>query len=314
MPLASRPPRRPRNSAGPQSGLPAHPGTHASVEEAEHRCRSQRAEVAANGAVFAVQAARRSRELEARPVPRRDAAAQAGDERGARRRPRAHILGNEVGDQRAPGRGAGPKVVLGLGCQPVRHDRVSSPRMSRAFASMEDGCVSEVGQRERPRGRFGGARYPRRRASMARSLVTRSSPKGDEDLVTNDRAMLARLRGYLAPPKRPRAGARVDRLLMRIHLPSMRTPLLILGLLTLAVSHRLAAQTDYYLRAGATAWSTLVTDFIAQDVRTRPAAGPRSSAAWATASRRDTGRASGSRLRRAACTASTAPFAATSAR
>lgn len=53
----------------------------------------------------------------------------------------------------------------------------------------------------------------------------------------------------------------------------MRTPLLILGLLTLAVSHRLAAQTDYYLRAGATAWSTLVTDFIAQDVRTRPAAG-----------------------------------------
>ena len=54
----------------------------------------------------------------------------------------------------------------------------------------------------------------------------------------------------------------------------MRTPLLIIGLLTLAVSHRLAAQTDYYLRAGATAWSTLVTDFIAQDVRTRPAAGP----------------------------------------
>lgn len=54
----------------------------------------------------------------------------------------------------------------------------------------------------------------------------------------------------------------------------MRTPLLIVGLLTLAVTHRLAAQTDYYLRAGATAWSTLVTDFIAQDVRTRPAAGP----------------------------------------
>ena len=30
------------------------------------------------------------------------------------------------------------------------------------------------------------------------------TPKGDDDLVTNDRAMLARLRGYLAPPKRPR--------------------------------------------------------------------------------------------------------------
>jgi hypothetical protein len=54
----------------------------------------------------------------------------------------------------------------------------------------------------------------------------------------------------------------------------MRTPLLVVALLAATVPHRLAAQTDYYVRAGVTAWSTLVSDFIAQDVRTKPAAGP----------------------------------------
>ena len=54
----------------------------------------------------------------------------------------------------------------------------------------------------------------------------------------------------------------------------MRKPLLIAGLLAVAVTHRLAAQTDYYLRAGATAWSTLVGDFIAQDVRAKAAVAP----------------------------------------
>lgn len=54
----------------------------------------------------------------------------------------------------------------------------------------------------------------------------------------------------------------------------MRKALLVAGLLAVAVTHRLAAQTDYYLRAGATAWSTLVGDFIAQDVRTKPAMAP----------------------------------------
>jgi hypothetical protein len=54
----------------------------------------------------------------------------------------------------------------------------------------------------------------------------------------------------------------------------MRKPLLLVALLAAAVPHRLAAQTDYYVRAGVTAWSTLVSDFIAQDVRTKPAAGP----------------------------------------
>lgn len=54
----------------------------------------------------------------------------------------------------------------------------------------------------------------------------------------------------------------------------MRKPLMVAGLLAFAVTPRLAAQTDYYLRAGATAWGTLVGDFIAQDVRARPAVAP----------------------------------------
>ena len=61
---------------------------------------------------------------------------------------------------------------------------------------------------------------------------------------------------------------------MHAHLAPMRKPLLLAGLLAVAVTQRLAAQTDYYLRAGATAWGTLVADFIAQDVRTKPAVAP----------------------------------------
>ena len=54
----------------------------------------------------------------------------------------------------------------------------------------------------------------------------------------------------------------------------MRKPLFLAGLLAVAMTHRLAAQTDYYLRAGATAWGTLVGDFIAQDVRAKPGVAP----------------------------------------
>ena len=54
----------------------------------------------------------------------------------------------------------------------------------------------------------------------------------------------------------------------------MRTPILLVGLLALAPAARLAAQTDYYLRAGATGWGTLVHDFIAADVDTKASIGP----------------------------------------
>ena len=54
----------------------------------------------------------------------------------------------------------------------------------------------------------------------------------------------------------------------------MLKPLCVAGLLAVAMAHRLAAQTDYYLRAGATGSSTLVGDFIAQDVRTKAAVAP----------------------------------------
>jgi len=54
----------------------------------------------------------------------------------------------------------------------------------------------------------------------------------------------------------------------------MRKTLFVIGWLAVAGTQRLAAQTDYYLRAGATAWSTLVGDFIAQDVRAKAAVAP----------------------------------------
>jgi hypothetical protein len=61
---------------------------------------------------------------------------------------------------------------------------------------------------------------------------------------------------------------------MRTHLAAMRIPLLVAGLLAMAVPIRLAAQTDYYLRAGVTGWSTLVSDFIAGEVSAKPALAP----------------------------------------
>ncbi len=54
----------------------------------------------------------------------------------------------------------------------------------------------------------------------------------------------------------------------------MRTPILLVALLALAPAARLAAQTDYYLRAGATGWGTLVHDFIGADVDTKASVGP----------------------------------------
>jgi hypothetical protein len=54
----------------------------------------------------------------------------------------------------------------------------------------------------------------------------------------------------------------------------MQKAILVLGLLATGVAPRLAAQTDYYLRAGAIGWGTLVHDFIAQNVDTKPSVGP----------------------------------------
>lgn len=54
----------------------------------------------------------------------------------------------------------------------------------------------------------------------------------------------------------------------------MRIPILIAGLLAAGAAPRLAAQTDVSLRVGVTGWSTLVHDFIAQDVNVKASVAP----------------------------------------
>jgi hypothetical protein len=54
----------------------------------------------------------------------------------------------------------------------------------------------------------------------------------------------------------------------------MRIPILIAGLLAAGAAPRLAAQTDVSLRVGVTGWSTLVHDFIAQDVDVKASVAP----------------------------------------